>query len=197
MIRSGFAYLKCIIPTNNLCPIYCLSRQQLHICVLVVQDLRYGRSMSKLLTDPPLSGLLHRLHVGLLQVTHDPNHQPNPCIHIHPIHHCYKGCKSKQVSVSIFQIGGCLSFEPNKIHMFIVLFRNYRNMIDLCQPHEFLTGLPTTLVRSDIVVEHHSIMYSASLIWGFLVNLISSLCSAVLMHAMTLLCSPLPCSVSK
>ena len=134
MIRSVFSYLECIMPTNNSCPIHCLSRQQMHICVLVVQDLRYGRSLSKSLTKPPLCGLFHRLHVGLLQVTHDPNHQPTPCIHIHPIHHCYKGCKSKKVFASIFQIGG-LIFEPNGIHVFLVLCHNYRNMIDLCQPH--------------------------------------------------------------
>ena len=135
MIRSRFAYLECIVPTNNPCPIHCLSVQQLHICVLVVQDLRYGRSLSKLLTNPPLSGLFHQLHVGLLQMTYDPNNQPNPCIPIHLIHHCYKACKSKQVSASIFQIGGCLSFEPNEIHVFLVLCRNYRNKTDLCQPH--------------------------------------------------------------
>ena len=125
---------KCIVPTNNRCPIHCISRKQLHICVLDVQDLRYGHSLSKSLTNPPLSGLFQWLHVGLLQVTHDPNHQPNPCIRIHPIHHCYKGCKSKQVSTSIFQMGGCLSFEPNEIHVFLILCCNYRNMIDLCQP---------------------------------------------------------------
>ena len=135
MICSGFSYLECIMPTNNPFPIHCLSRQQLHICVLVVQDLRYGCSLSKSLTNPPLSGLFHQLHMGLMQVTHDPNHQPNPCIHIHPIHHCYKGSKIKQVSTSIFQIGGCLSFEPNEIHVFLVLCRNYRNVIDLCQLH--------------------------------------------------------------
>ena len=135
MISLGFSYLECIVPTNNLCPIHCLSGQQLHICVLVLQDLRYGHSLSKSLNDPPLTGLFHRIQVGLLQVTHDPNHQPNPCIRIHPIHHCYKGYKSKQVYASIFQIGGCLSFKPNEIHVFLVLCRNYRNEIALCQPH--------------------------------------------------------------
>ena len=135
MIHSGFSYLECIVLTNNLCPIHCLSGKQLHICVLVVQDLRYCRSLSKSMNDPPLSGLFHQLHMGLMQVTHDPNHQPNPCIRIHPIHHYYKGCKSKQVSMSIFQIGGCLSFKSNEIHVFLVLCRNYRNVINLCQPH--------------------------------------------------------------
>ena len=116
MICSGFSYLECIVPTNNPCPIHCLSRKQLHTCVLAVQDLTYGHSLSKSLNEPPLSGLFQQLHMGLLQVTHDPNHQPNPCIQIHHIHHYYKGYKRKQVSVSIFQIGGCSSFEPNEIH---------------------------------------------------------------------------------
>ena len=134
MICSRFPYLECIMPTNNPCPIHCLSGQELHICVLYVQDMRYHHILLKSLTGPPLSGLFHQLHMGLLKVTNDPNHQPNPCILIHPIHHCYKGCKRKQFSASIFRIGGCLSFDPNEIHVLLMLCLNYRNEIDLCQP---------------------------------------------------------------
>ena len=149
MIRSGLDYLKCIVPTNNIFPVHCLSGKHLHVCVLVLQDMRYGCILSKSLTGPPLSRLFHRLHMGLLQVTHDSNHQPNPCIHIHPIHHCYKGCKRKQVSTFIFQIGG----------IWFKWFYIRETKIIPCK--NFATSLPApvdvccTLVWFDIFVEHH------------------------------------------
>jgi len=83
---------------------------------------------------PPLTGLFQRLHMGLLQVTHDPIHQPNHLIHINPNFHYYRGHKSKQAFASIFQIKGCLSFEQNEIHVFLILCCKYMNMIDLYQP---------------------------------------------------------------
>jgi len=86
------------------------------------------------MTSPPLTGLSQWLHVGLVQVTHDPIHQPSHLIDIHPIFHCYWGHKSEQASASIFQIKGCLSFKHNEIHVFLVLYYNYMNMINLYQP---------------------------------------------------------------
>ncbi len=120
--------------TNNMFPIHCLSGKKLHICGLAVQYQRYGLILSKYMTNPHLIGVFQQLHVVLLQVTHDPIHQPSTCIQIHPIHHYYKGCKSKRFSVSIFQIRACLRFELNEIHVLLVLLCNYRDAINLCQP---------------------------------------------------------------
>ena len=153
---------------------------------------------------PPLTGLLQQLHVGLLQVTW--SHPSTQSFDSHSSQFPLLQGSQKQASFRVHISNKGLfelrtEWNPRVPCTVLQVYEHDRSISTTCQ--KFLTTCPVpvdvrcSFVRFDIVAEHHWTMDCASRIWGFVVNLISSLRSAFLMHALAPSCSPFPCPVSK